>query len=88
MSDLHESVQFCMVLKNRREVAPPTFIGVQRHLCQLQVLYKTMPFVGGATPRRCPLWEARPRGDYVQDERYIAGEHMDVRRDCVSFARR
>ena len=25
--------------------------------------------------------------DYVQDERYIAGEHMDVRRDCVSFAR-
>ena len=24
---------------------------------------------------------------YVQDERYIAGEHMDVRRDCVSFAR-
>jgi len=21
-------------------------------------------------------------------ERYIAGEHMDVRRDCVSFARR
>ena len=24
--------------------------------------------------------------DYVQDERYIAIEHMDVRRDCVSFA--
>ena len=24
---------------------------------------------------------------YVQDERYIAGEHMEVRRDCVSFAR-
>jgi len=24
---------------------------------------------------------------YVQDERYIAIEHMDVRRDCVSFAR-
>jgi hypothetical protein len=24
---------------------------------------------------------------YVQDERYIAREHMDVRRDCVSFAR-
>ena len=24
--------------------------------------------------------------DYVQDERYIASEHMDVRRDCVSFA--
>jgi len=24
---------------------------------------------------------------YVQDERNIAGEHMDVRRDCVSFAR-
>ena len=24
---------------------------------------------------------------YVQDERCIAGEHMDVRRDCVSFAR-
>ena len=23
---------------------------------------------------------------YVQDERYIAGEHMDVRRDCVNFA--
>ena len=23
---------------------------------------------------------------YVQDERYIAIEHMDVRRDCVSFA--
>ena len=27
------------------------------------------------------------RVGYVQDERYIAGEHMDVRRDCVSFAR-
>ena len=27
------------------------------------------------------------RRDYVQDERYIAGEHMDVRRDCVKFAR-
>jgi len=26
--------------------------------------------------------------DYVQDERYIAIEHMDVRRDCVSFAQR
>ena len=26
------------------------------------------------------------RGGYVQDERYIAREHMDVRRDCVSFA--
>ena len=25
---------------------------------------------------------------YVQDERYIAMEHMDVRRDCVSFAQR
>ena len=24
---------------------------------------------------------------YVQDERYIACEHRDVRRDCVSFAR-
>ena len=24
---------------------------------------------------------------YVQDERYIAIEHMDVRRDCVNFAR-
>ncbi len=24
---------------------------------------------------------------YVQDERYIAIEHMDVWRDCVSFAR-
>ena len=24
--------------------------------------------------------------DYVQDERYIAIEHMDVRRDCVGFA--
>ena len=23
---------------------------------------------------------------YVQDERYIAGEHKDVRRDCVSLA--
>ena len=23
---------------------------------------------------------------YVQDERYIAIEHMEVRRDCVSFA--
>ena len=30
---------------------------------------------------------ANSRGCYVQDERYIAGEHMDVRRDCVSFAR-
>ena len=27
------------------------------------------------------------RVGYVQDERYIAGEHMDVRRDCVNFAR-
>jgi len=25
---------------------------------------------------------------YVQDERYIAKEHMDVRRDCVNFALR
>ena len=25
---------------------------------------------------------------YVQDERYIAIEHMDVRRDCVSLAQR
>lgn len=25
---------------------------------------------------------------YVQDERYIAIEHMDVRRDCVIFALR
>jgi len=24
---------------------------------------------------------------YVQDERYIAIEHMDVRRDCVNLAR-
>ena len=24
---------------------------------------------------------------YVQDERYIASEHRDVRRDCVKFAR-
>jgi len=23
---------------------------------------------------------------YVQDERYIAKEHMDVRRDCVNYA--
>ena len=44
---------------------------------------------------------AASRSDYVQDkvrpgtgregalgyERYIAMEHMDVRRDCVSFAR-
>ena len=30
---------------------------------------------------------AASRRDYVQDERYIAIEHMDVRRDCVSFAR-
>ena len=28
------------------------------------------------------------RRGYVQDERYIAIEHKDVRRDCVSFARR
>ena len=28
------------------------------------------------------------RVGYVQDERYIAGEHMDVRRDCVSLAQR
>jgi len=27
------------------------------------------------------------RVGYIQDERYIAGEHMDVRRDCVKFAR-
>ena len=25
--------------------------------------------------------------DYVQDERYIAVEHRDVRRDCVILAR-
>ena len=29
---------------------------------------------------------AASRRDYVQDVRYIAIEHMDVRRDCVSFA--
>jgi hypothetical protein len=28
---------------------------------------------------------AQSGGCYVQDERYIAIEHMDVRRDCVSF---
>ena len=27
-------------------------------------------------------------GAYVQDERYIAIEHMDVRRDCVNSALR
>ena len=32
------------------------------------------------------MWEVRPRGDYVQDERYVASEHMDVRRDCVIVA--
>ena len=32
------------------------------------------------------MWEARPRGDYVQDERYVASEHMDVRRDSVTVA--
>ena len=26
--------------------------------------------------------------DYVQDERYIAREHKDVRRDCVKSAQR
>ena len=31
--------------------------------------------------------EPRSRG-YVQDERYIAIEHRDVRRDCVNFAQR
>jgi hypothetical protein len=30
---------------------------------------------------------AQCRGCYVQDERYIAIEHRDVRRDCGSFAR-
>ncbi len=29
----------------------------------------------------------KPSRDYVQDVRYIAKEHMEVRRDCVSFAR-
>ena len=29
---------------------------------------------------------AAPRRDYVQDERYIAKEHMDVRCDCVGLA--
>jgi len=29
---------------------------------------------------------AASRGDYAQDVRYIAKEHMDVRRDCVKFA--
>jgi len=35
----------------------------------------TRVIVGGAT-----------RGDNVQDERYVAKEHMEVRRDRVSFA--
>ena len=30
---------------------------------------------------------ALSRGCYVQDERYISSGHMDVRRDCVSYAR-
>jgi hypothetical protein len=29
---------------------------------------------------------AASRGDYAQEVLYIAKEHMDVRRDCVSFA--
>ena len=36
---------------------------------------------------RKPIPQIKTQGDYVQDVRYIAGEHMDVRRDCVSFAR-
>ena len=50
----------------------------------------------GTRPRGCfcgsrVLWERRPVGaasrrDYAQDVRYIAIEHMDVRRDCVSLA--
>ena len=30
---------------------------------------------------------AASRGDYAQDVRYIAKEHMDVRRDCFRLAR-
>ena len=37
-------------------------------------------------PRPAPVGAAS-RDDYVQDERYIAIEHMDVRRDRFSFAR-
>jgi hypothetical protein len=49
------------------------------HICLKPLLYG-LP----AKPRGCSvLIQER----YVQDERYIAIEHRDVRRDCVSFAR-
>ena len=40
------------------------------------------------TPAIMPGFFMFRMNGYVQDERYIAMEHMDVRRDCVSFAQR
>ena len=42
-------------------------------------------YLHGSGGRAVPYFRTRC---YVQDERYIAKEHMDVRRDCVNFAQR
>ena len=39
------------------------------------------------TGRALGWWGLIPGLACVQDERYIAREHMDVRHDCVRFAR-
>ena len=41
-------------------------------------------YAAGAGMRRSGFFQV---GTVFVDERYIAIEHMDVRRDCVSFAR-
>ena len=48
-----------------------------------------MPRAQGCAGAACVSLAQRIRTNgYVQDERYIAIEHMDVRRDCVSLAQR
>ena len=42
-------------------------------------------YAAGAGMRRSGFFQV---GTVFVDERYIAIEHMDVRRDCVSFAQR
>jgi hypothetical protein len=50
----------------------------------IESVWHTVLCLHGRRGRAVPYFRTRC---YVQDERYIAGEHMDVRRDCVSFAR-
>ena len=47
--------------------------------------YTESRYLHGSGGRAVPYFRTRC---YVQDERYIAKEHMDVRRDCVNFAQR